>query len=381
MQTLLMAVHTLNHDTDLQTMNDRVLGNLSTGVLLVNEAMQVVYSNTAAENLLGESFGQMRGKCLSGIFANSDELISMAEEAWRSNHLITSRQAQLILPGKSRVTADVTMTPILEAHQMLIELIPMDRYLRIDRDAAIKEHHDVTRRMVRGLAHEIKNPLGGIKGSAQLLARELPEEGFSEYTNIIIEETDRLTSLVDRMLGPNTPPQKSMITIHEVLERAAKLIEFESTGLTVIRDYDPSIPLLGMDPELMTQALLNLVRNSMQALEDRPHPTITLTTRVERQFTISGQRHKVVVRLEIRDNGPGIPDEIRDHLFYPMISKRPDGTGLGLTFAQSIISRHGGMIEFDSEPGETVFTVFLPLLPESANPASERLQELAEDEQ
>ncbi len=362
-----MGTHTLNSEADLQTMNDRVLGNLSTAILLVNEAMQIVYSNPAAENLLRESFGQMQGKCLSKIFANGDELISMVEEASRSNHLITSRQTRLISPGKSMVTADITMTPIIDAHQILIELIPMDRYLRIDRDVAIKEHHDVTRRMVRGLAHEIKNPLGGIKGSAQLLARELPEERLAEYTNIIIQETDRLTSLVDRMLGPNTPPQKSMLTIHEVLERAAKLIELESTGLTVIRDYDPSIPVLGIDPEMMMQALLNLVRNSMQALENTPCPTITLTTRIERQFTISGQRHKVVVRLEVKDNGPGIPDEIKDHLFYPMISKRPNGTGLGLTLAQSIISQHNGMIEFDSQPGETLFTVFLPLLQKSEN--------------
>ncbi len=356
-----MVVNILDNELDIDAMSDRILGNLSTAILLVDASMHVVYSNQAAENLLLESMGQMSGKCLSKIFANSEELISMVEEASHSDHLITSRQMHLLLPGKTAMTADITVTPILDANQVLIELIPMDRYLRIDRDAAIKEHHDVTRQMVRGLAHEIKNPLGGIKGSAQLLERELPEKSLTEYTNIIIEETDRLTSLVDRMLGPNTLPQMDTITIHEVLERAAKLIELESDNLLVIRDYDPSIPLLELDPEMMVQALLNIVRNSMQALETTPHPTITLTTRIERQFTISGKRHKTVVRLEIRDNGPGIPSEIKDHLFYPMISKRPGGTGLGLTFAQSIISQHGGMIEFDSEPGETLFSIFLPL--------------------
>lgn len=360
-----MEAHNLNSDLELQLMSDRVLGNLSTAILLVDDAMHVVFSNQAAENLLQESFGQMNGKCLSRIFANGEELISMVEEASRSDHLITSRQMHLLSPGKATMTADITVTPILDVNQVLIELIPMDRYLRIDRDAAIKENHDVTRQMVRGLAHEIKNPLGGIKGSAQLLARELPEESLTEYTNIIIEETDRLTSLVDRMLGPNTLPKKGTITIHEVLERAAKLIELESDNLLVVRDYDPSIPMLDLDPEMMVQALLNVVRNSMQALDNTPHPTITLTTRIERQFTISGKRHKVVVRLDIKDNGPGIPEEIKDHLFYPMISKRPGGTGLGLTFAQSIITQHGGMIEFDSEPGETVFTIFLPLSQET----------------
>ena len=356
-----MEPNTLNSEIDDHAMSDRVLGNLSTAILMVDGAMHVVFSNQAAENLLKESFGQMRGKCLSKIFANGNELAGMVEEAYTSEALITARQMLLLSPGKTTITVDVTVTPILDAHQVLIELIPMDRYLRIDRDAAIKENHDVTKQMVRGLAHEIKNPLGGIKGSAQLLARELPEETLTEYTNIIIEETDRLTSLVDRMLGPNTLPKKGTITIHEVLERAAKLIELETEDLLVLRDYDPSIPTLDLDPEMMVQALLNVVRNSMQALENTPHPTITLTTRIERQFTISGKRHKVVVRLDIKDNGPGIPDEIKDHLFYPMISKRPGGTGLGLTFAQSIITQHGGMIEFDSEPGETVFTIFLPL--------------------
>lgn len=350
-----------DNEVHLQAMTDRVLGNLSTAILLVDENMHIVFSNQAAENLLRESFGQMNGKCLSKVFVNSDELIHMAKEASRTEQLITSRQMNLLSLAKTSVTVDITVTPILDASQILIELIPMDRYLRIDRDAAIKENHDVTKQMVRGLAHEIKNPLGGIKGSAQLLSRELPNESLNEYTNIIIEETDRLTSLVDRMLGPNTLPKKSTITIHEVLERAAKLIELESENLLVIRDYDPSIPMIEIDPEMMVQALLNVVRNSMQALENTPHPTITLTTRIERQFTISGRRHKVVVRLDIKDNGPGIPEEIKDHLFYPMISKRPGGTGLGLTFAQSIISQHGGMIEFRSEPGETIFTVLLPL--------------------
>ncbi len=361
LETMAMAEN--SPDSNLATMNDRVISNLSTAILVVDEQTRVVFSNQAAENVLKESFGQMQGKCLSQLLVNGQPLIHMVKDAVSSAQLITSRQMPIAVvgTGKGVITADVTVTPVLDEGQILIEMIPMDRYLRIDRDAALNEHHLVTKQMVRGLAHEIKNPLGGIKGSAQLLSRELPDAGLEEYTSIIIEETDRLTSLVDRMLGPNTPPRKQMVSVHEVLERAAKLIELESNRLTVIRDYDPSIPELSLDAELMVQALLNVVRNAMQALDNVPHPTITLVTRIERQFTIAGNRHKVVVRLDIIDNGPGIPEEIREHLFYPMISKRPGGTGLGLTFAQSIISQHQGMIEFQSNPGETVFSIYIPL--------------------
>ena len=235
----------------------------------------------------------------------------------------------LVLPGKDNVTADITVTPITEADQILVEFIPMDRYLRIDRDAAIHEHHDVTRQMVRGLAHEI---------------------------------TDRLTALVDRMLGPNTLPQMRSTNIHEVMEKIARLIEIEADqSLTVVRDYDPSLPEVSIDPELMLQALLNVARNAMQCLEGTPHPTLTLTTRIERQFTINGKLHTVVLRVDINDNGPGIHEDIQEHLFFPMITRRPGGTGMGLTFAQSIISQHGGMIEFSSQPRDTTFRTYIPL--------------------
>lgn len=342
-------------------MSEIVLGNLSTAIVVINDQQEIVFANQAAENLLQESSAQMTGQCLVELIVNGEELAAIVSEAAATNKTFTRRKMQLLLPGKDNFTADVTVTPILDERQTLVELIPMDRYLRIDRDAAIQEHYDVTRQMVRGLAHEIKNPLGGIKGSAELLAKELPDESLAEYTDIIIEETNRLTSLLDRMLGPNTPAQKTPISIHQVLERTAKLIELESRNLAVIRDYDPSIPELLIDPELMLQAVLNVARNGMQILETTPHPTLTLTTRIERQFTINGQRHKVVVRVDIKDNGPGIPPEIQDQLFYPMISRRPGGTGLGLTFAQSIIAQHKGMIEFESEPGDTTFSIIIPL--------------------
>lgn len=343
--------------------SERVLGNLSTAILMVDEDMIVLFSNQAAENLLLDSSEQMQGHNLDDIIANGSELKAIVLAALESDQVYTRRQMQLMLPDKLRdVTADVTVTPILGSNQILIEFIPMDRYLRIDRDAALKEHHDVTRLMVRGMAHEIKNPLGGIKGSAQLLERELVTEELKEYTDIIIKETDRLTALVDRMLGPNVIPVMKEVNIHKILERVGKLIELESNkAVTVCRDYDPSLPEVEVDAEQILQALLNVARNAMQILVDTDQPTITLTTRIERQFTITGQRHKVVLRIDIKDNGPGIDEAIEQHLFYPMISKRPGGTGLGLTFAQSIINQHQGMIEFNSKPGETVFRIFIPL--------------------
>jgi len=344
-------------------MTDRVLGNLSTAILLLDSRMAVLFSNQAAENLLLGSTEQMTKRSLADLLQNSIELEALVNSALSTDQVYTRRQMSLLLlTAAKHVTADVTVTPILGAEQALVELIPMDRYLRIDRDAAINEHHEVTRQMVRGLAHEIKNPLGGIKGSAQLLERELAADDLKEFTDIIIKEADRLTALVDRMLGSNVIPQMAKTNIHSVLERVAKLIELDGgPNLTVERDYDPSLPEVIADPELLTQALLNVTRNAMQILDEVDDATIKLRTRIERQFTIIGNRHKVVLRIDIMDNGPGIDEDIQQHLFYPMISRRKGGTGLGLTFAQSIISQHHGMIEFESRPGETIFSIYIPL--------------------
>jgi len=216
--------------------------------------------------------------------------------------------------------------------------------------------------MIRGLAHEIKNPLGGIRGSAQLLHEELDSNELKEYTAIIIEETDRLKTLVDRLLGPNKPSEFIPGNIHEILERARKLIELEtSTTLTINRDYDPSIPETLMDPDLIFQAILNIIRNAMQSLEKTTNATIKLVTRTERQFTIASVRHRNVLKVDIIDNGPGIPEALRDNLFMPMITGRPDGTGLGLSVAHAIVHRHKGVLEFSSDRGRTQFSLIIPL--------------------
>lgn len=219
---------------------------------------------------------------------------------------------------------------------------------------------NAARMLLRGLAHEIKNPLGGLRGAAQLLDQELPDDELREYTRIIIEESDRLQSLVDRMLAPNKPPHKSLINIHRVLERVRQLVQVEApVGVKLNRDYDPSMPALYGDGDQLIQAILNIVRNAAQALGDKGK--ITIRTRIHRQVTIGLNRHPLVAKIDVVDDGPGIKAELLNQIFYPMVTGRAEGTGLGLSIAQSLISQHGGLVECESKPGETIFSIFLPL--------------------
>lgn len=214
--------------------------------------------------------------------------------------------------------------------------------------------------MIRQLAHEIKNPLGGIRGAAQLLERQLADDEQREYTNVVISETDRLAGLVDMLLGPGGPPNKQPLNIHELLEYVLRIVAAEDhKSLHFRRDYDPGLPDIDLDRDQMVQALLNLVRNAAAALDGQG--TITLRSRAVNNFTIGECRHRVIASIEIEDDGPGIPRDLQESVFYPLVTSRPEGTGLGLPAAQELISRHGGMIEFDSRPGRTVFYVRLPI--------------------
>ena len=225
---------------------------------------------------------------------------------------------------------------------------------------------DVTRRsqagrqMVRQLAHDIKNPLGGIRGAAQLLERQLDNEELKEYTDVIISETDRLAALADTLLGPGGPPNKQPVNIHELLEYVIRILAAEDQRQpTIRREYDPGLPLIELDRDHMIQAFLNLVRNAAAALDGQG--TLTLRSRAVTNFTIGDVRHRVIASIEVEDDGPGIPPEMQDSVFYPLVTSRPDGTGLGLPAAQELLSRHGGLIEFESRPGRTVFIVRIPL--------------------
>jgi two-component system nitrogen regulation sensor histidine kinase GlnL len=277
---------------------------------------------------------------------------------------LTKRNLALGTPAHP-ITVNLTIVPIQEkdtdrAEAVLVQLEQVDRHLRISMEEQILAQQNAARMLLRGLAHEIKNPLGGIRGSAQLLQRELASEELREYTQIIMDESDRLQSLVDRMLGPNKPLLLEPINIHKVLERVRQLVQVEApAGVSIERDYDPSIPLVNGDGDLLIQAILNIVRNAAQAVGVRGR--ILIRTRIHRQVTIGNKRNRLVVKIDVEDDGPGIPDALMGQIFYPMVTGRAEGTGLGLSIAQSLINQHGGLIECNSEPGHTVFSIFLPL--------------------
>lgn len=344
-----------------------LIENLTTATLLLNARLRLEYMNPAAEMLLAISGQRSHGQFISELFTESPEALAALRQAVAEAHPFTKREATLTSATGQTLTVDYAVTPILSAQEtwLLLEVLPRDRLLRITKEEAQLSKQETTKMLVRGLAHEIKNPLGGIRGAAQLLARELPEEHLRDYTEVIIEEADRLRNLVDRMLGSNKLPSLEMTNIHEVLEHVASLIEAECQGsIILVRDYDPSIPEILMDREQMIQAVLNIMRNAMQALAGQNElglGRLTLRTRTVRQFTIGHIRHRLVARIEIIDNGPGIPAELQNTLFYPMVSGRPDGTGLGLAITQNIISQHQGLIECESHPGHTAFSIFLPL--------------------
>ncbi|KXJ31302.1 MULTISPECIES: nitrogen regulation protein NR(II) [Pseudomonas] len=344
-----------------------LLDNLTTAVILLDAELRLEYMNPAAEMLLAISGQRSHGQFISELFTESPEALQALRQAVDHAHPFTKREALLISTSGNSLTVDYAVTPILDRHNtlLLLEVHPRDRLLRITKEEAQLSKQETTKLLVRGLAHEIKNPLGGIRGAAQLLARELPEEALKDYTNVIIEEADRLRNLVDRMLGSNKLPKLAVTNVHEVLERVCSLVEAESQGLiNLVRDYDPSIPDLMIDREQMIQAVLNIVRNAMQAISQQNElrlGRVTLRTRTLRQFTIGHHRHRLVCKVEITDNGPGIPPDLQETIFYPMVSGRPDGTGLGLAITQNIITQHQGLIECESHPGHTAFSIFLPL--------------------
>lgn len=351
-------------------LNQRLLEYLNTGVLLLDANLIVIYMNPAAEALLEVSGRRGLGLPYQELASESEMDIRAMHEAVTTGHSYTKREARLQLQNQHSITLDYSVSPVahpeLRTPTLLIELQSRDRLLRISREEQLIAKQETTRSLVRGMAHEVKNPLGGIRGAAQLLERALPEEELKEYTGIIIEEADRLRDLVDRMLGPRIIPKREPVNIHEVLERVCQLIGVESAGeIELARDYDPSIPEIEGDRDQLLQAMLNISRNAMQALTEGDkapaHPVLSIRTRSVRQFTIGQMRHRLVAQVDIADNGPGIPAELRDQLFYPMVSGRAEGSGLGLSISQAIINQINGIIECNSSPGNTVFSIFLPL--------------------
>ena len=341
----------------------QILENLSTAILLFDRDFRLLFLNSSAEMLFAVSQRKAVGtSVLDLIRCNDRGLLNNLYQALESGQPFTEREHQMVLPDGREITIDCTVVPMRQGYrvrELLLEIQQVDRQLRITREEQILARNQATRALIRGMAHEIKNPLGGLRGAAQLLERELHDESLTEYTQIIIEEADRLQNLVNNMLGPNRLPEMKPVNIHQVLERVCSLVKVESgPALTLDKDYDPSIPPINGDLDQLIQSFLNIVRNAVKAAGS--DGVIGITTRVLRQFTIGNIRHRLVISVDIEDNGPGIPKELQERIFFPMVSGS-DGMGLGLSISQTLINRHQGLIEFTSKPGQTVFRVLLPL--------------------
>ena len=338
------------------------LDALATAVIFATADYTVLYANSAAENLFKLSNKNVYGHRLSEMFADDSALVMGINAAAERNCTYMQHELQLNTTGEERFDVSCTVTPaeIDEFHGFLLEFIELHQQLRIAREARLLDQTEASRWLIRNLAHEIKNPLGGLRGAAQLLERELERPELSEYTQVIMQEADRLQTLVDRLLTPQRLPRLAALNVHEALERVRSLLIAEfPKGLEIRRDYDVSLPAIEADREQIIQALLNIARNAAQALKGVGR--VVLRTRVARQITVARKLHRLVVVIQVLDDGPGVPEEIREKIFFPLVSGREGGTGLGLTLAQNFIAQHQGVIELKSEPGHTCFTIVLPL--------------------
>ncbi|WP_447554988.1 nitrogen regulation protein NR(II) [Vreelandella sp. EE22] len=344
-------------------MYQRLLEHLTTAVLLLDGELRVCWMNPAAEALLAVSISRVKGTSLDTLLGCGESIDTVLAKARDAFHPYTQREARITPLTGEPLTVDYTVTP-LSADELLLEVEPRDRLMQISREEALTTRQETIKVLARGLAHEVKNPLGGIRGAAQLLERDLSEPALREYTHIIVEEVDRLRDLVDSMLGPNRIIKHAPVNIHKVLERARTLLLAEHPDITISRDYDPSLPDLSGDESQMMQAVLNVASNAVQAMTEAgtPAPELILRTRAKRQFTLGAERHRLVSEVGLIDNGPGIPEPLRETLFYPMVSGRAEGSGLGLSIAQSILHQHQGLIECDSHPGRTEFRLLIPLV-------------------
>jgi two-component system nitrogen regulation sensor histidine kinase GlnL len=346
-----------------------LLDALSTGIIMLDAQLCAIYANVAAQDLLAFSLNMARGRPFGDFLHDSNGLISLLRRALETGEGFADRELTVRPAGAPRDvrTLDVTITPLegqITGTHLLLELADTTQRKRISRENDLLARLDGSRLMIKQLAHEIKNPLGGLRGAAQLLERELHEASLKEYTQVIIGEADRLAALVDSMAGPHRVPQKANINVHEICEHVYHLIRAEArSGITVDRDYDPSLPNAMLDRNQMIQALLNVARNALQAVcqNESATGTVLFRTRALSNVSIGSARHRLVASVQIEDNGPGVPDDLRSSIFYPLVTGRANGSGLGLAVAQELVTRNGGLIEFESEPGRTVFTLLLPL--------------------
>lgn len=341
----------------------RAIDNLATAVLLFDKALKLQFINSAAEGLLYVSHKRIAGMTPNQIWPASSFFYDAIHRALTSGATCIERGVDLILGMNQAIKVDLMITPILvqhEAEEILVELVDADAFERAMQEARQQTIQQAAKESIQGMAHEIKNPLGGIRGAAQLLEGELKDDELREYTQIIINESDRLRNFIDRMLTTSGQSVKSSMNIHEVLGYVLSIVYAENTNsVNIIKDYDPSLPDIKADREQIIQAVLNLIRNAVQAVGD--HGSITLKTRISRSVTIQNKLYRYVLELNIIDDGPGVPEEIESGVFYPLITGRAEGTGLGLSIAQQLIQSHGGLINYERKEDNSYFTILLPM--------------------
>jgi two-component system nitrogen regulation sensor histidine kinase GlnL len=347
--------------------HDNLLDIMACAIVVLDYELHVTYMNQSAEILLSQSLHRIHGMNIRHVI-NSESFYQQLKSVRNQNEAHAIRAISLTLADEHQIMLDCIATPQQEYAPadrnkqgwLLLELHRIDRQMQIVRDKQLAQQQQAITELVRGLAHEVKNPLGGLRGAAQLLETELDSADLKEYTQIIISEADRLKELVDDLLGPGRIPNNERINIHEILEHVSNLVQVESDKeITLVRDYDPSIPELECDRSHLIQITLNIISNAVRALNERG--TIKLRTRILRQFTIHQKRYKLVLKADICDDGVGVPEHLQDKLFLPMVSGHAEGSGLGLAIAQSLINQSGGMIQYESRPGSTCFSILLPL--------------------
>jgi len=332
---------------------------------MLDERLAVTFLNPAAESLLGVSERQVLGHVIADLVDPSDELVALCRRVLTTGLTFRLREFACRSP-LGPILIDCRARPLELAPGVLLELTDSSFDVRLRQEAELIAQQKLSRRIARQLAHEVKNPLGGMRGSAQLLQKQLGgDPQLTAYTKVIIDEVDRLAALVDSILQAGGRSEPTSINIHEITEHVAQLVEAEKPdGVKLVRDYDPSLPNLTVDRNQIIQALLNIVRNAMQAVGE--HGTVTIRTRAQSHVTLAGQMHRLVLSIEVEDDGPGIAEDLKENIFYPLVTGRASGTGLGLTIAQDLVSRHNGLIEVTSEPGCTVFRLRLPVMNNSS---------------
>ena len=337
------------------------LNQLTSEIIILNEDLKIVWLNYSALNKgwVIDDKNNLITNQLSEVTNSS--LVSLFKSAIRKNLSQTKRDFELINSKLEKREIDITVRWSNSYECLIVEILCVDNLNKMVDSSKTFSIQKIAANLARTLAHEVKNPLSGIKGSAQILSKKLKDDFSTKFLKIIIDETDRLNDIVTKILTPPSKPNLALFNIHSALEQVYSLADADDNKVELIRDYDPSIPEINGDENLFIQAILNIVKNAQQAVENTKNASITIKSRIQFGKPINGTIHPTVCSIEIKDNGPGIPNELQDQVFFPMVSVKKQGSGLGLTIAQDIIRIHGGGIIFSSNPGSTVFSIQIPL--------------------